>query len=142
MNNVASEQQIKLCKLAAIDRYEQHGIPAEVGAQLFDLQLTKLAEASKGWKAKAKDLGDAALKALKTPEGVAAAGGAVAGGTIGAVSAKKNKGRAAVGGAVAGAGAAAAGTYAYRRRGDIRKAVSGVANKYLKKQKTPDVLKV
>lgn len=42
MNKVASQSQIELCKAAAVDRFAQYGIPAEVGARLFDLKCEEL----------------------------------------------------------------------------------------------------
>lgn len=42
MHKVASDRQIELCKLAAIRRYAEQGIPEELGKQLFDSTLNKL----------------------------------------------------------------------------------------------------
>ena len=111
MNKVASPRQIELCKMAAIRRYQQHGIAPENGARLFDIQLQKIAAIDwKGMGDKAKEYGGRALEAANTPAGYAA-GGALAGGAVGAIGDKENRGKRMAIGAGTGAALAGGGKY-------------------------------
>jgi len=43
---IANQRQIELCKWAALQRFEQHGITAAAATQLFDSTIAKLQKAS------------------------------------------------------------------------------------------------
>ena len=98
MNKVASPRQIELCKTAAVARYQERGFDLNTATKLLDIQLQKLAAID--WQA----MGNKALEYANTPAGYAA-GGALAGAGVGALTSKEHRGRNALIGAGLGAGA-------------------------------------
>lgn len=55
MNKVANDQQVMLCKQAAVDRFMQYGVNEKTASDLFDALLVKMGQSS-DWLDTPKDL--------------------------------------------------------------------------------------